>query len=211
MGLSAIPEQLKSLLGRLKFRTSFGQNVLQHSLEVGHLAGIMAGELNLNVTLAKRCGLLHDIGKALDHEHEGSHARLGAEEGRRWGESELILNAIEAHHEEIQPTSMYAGLVIAADAMSASRPGARRETLERYIKRLERLEGLAAGHEGVQRAFAIQAGREIRVIVNSDKVADKCAAKLARDIAKQIQEELQYPGEILVTVIRESRFTEVAH
>ncbi len=211
MALSAIPGQLKTLLGRLKFRTSFGQNVLQHSREVSYLAGMMAGELNLDVQLAKRCGLLHDIGKALDQEHEGSHARLGAVEARRFDESDVVVNAIEAHHEETEATSFYAGLIIAADAMSAGRPGARRETLERYIKRLERLEGIASRHEGVQMAFAIQAGREIRVLINADKTNDKYAAKLARDIANEIEQELQYPGQIQVTVIRESRFSEVAH
>ena len=211
MGLSAIPDKLQELVGRLKFRTSFGQNVLQHSMEVGRLAGLMAGELRLNSQLAKRCGLLHDIGKGLDQELEGSHAHLGADQARRWGESDLVVNAIEAHHEETEPTSLYAGLIVAADAMSASRPGARRETLERYIKRLERLESLASRHSGVQRAFAIQAGREIRVMVNADKVGDKSAAKLSHDIAREIEQELQYPGEIQVTVIRETRFSEVAH
>jgi len=211
MGLSVIPDELKALIGRLRFRTSFGQNTLQHSIEVGRLAGMIAGELNLNVLLAKRCGLLHDIGKALDHEHEGSHAKLGAEEARRWREDPIIINAIEAHHEEAEPQSLYAGLIIAADAMSAARPGARRETLERYVKRLERLEELAKHHDGVNRAFAIQAGREIRVMVSAEKVTDKSAAKLSRDVAREIEKELQYPGEILVTVIREARFTEVAH
>ncbi len=211
MGLSGVPDEIKMLLGRLKFRTSFGQNALLHSIEVGRLAGMMAGELDLDVRLAQRCGLLHDIGKALDHEHEGSHAHLGAEEARRWREDPLVVNAIESHHEEVESDTLYAGLIIAADAMSASRPGARRETLERYIKRLERLEGLAKQHEGVARAFAIQAGREVRVLVSSDKVNDKVAAKLARDIAREIEQELQYPGEILVTVIREARFTEKAH
>lgn len=211
MGLSQIPDELKELVGRLKFRTSFGQNVLQHSEEVAHLAGLMASELRLDLQLAKRCGLLHDIGKALDQDLEGSHAHLGADYARRWGEDETVVNAIEAHHEETEPTSLYAGLIVAADAMSASRPGARRETLERYIKRLERLETLASRHEGVRRAFAIQAGREIRVLVDSDKVSDKGSAKLSRDIAKAIEQELQYPGDIQVTVIRESRFTEVAH
>jgi len=161
--------------------------------------------------LAKRAGLLHDIGKALDHDQEGSHALLGAEEARRWGESEEILNALAAHHEDVEANSIYTGLVIAADAMSASRPGARRETLERYIKRLERLEGLACRHEGVDRAYAIQAGREVRVLVDAEKVNDKAAAKLARDIATEVEHELQYPGEVNVTVIRECRFVEVAH
>lgn len=211
MGLASIPGEIKMLLGRLKFRTSFGQNTLDHSIEVGRLAGLMAAELKLDETLAKRCGLLHDIGKALDHDHEGSHAHLGAEEARRWGEKPLVVNAIEAHHEEVEPASLYAGLIAAADAMSASRPGARRETLERYIKRLERLESLALRHEGVDRAFAIQAGREVRVLVSSEKVNDKTAAKTSRDIAHAIEQELQYPGEIQVIVIREARFTEVAH
>jgi len=211
MGLVGLPDGLKKLLGRLKFRTSFGQNVLQHSLEVSRLAGIMAGELGFNVQLAKRCGLLHDIGKALDHEQEGSHALLGAEEARRWGEREEVVNAIEAHHEDVDPATVYAGLIIAADAMSASRPGARRETLERYVKRLERLESLARAHEGVERAYAIQAGREIRVLVDSEKVNDKTAAKLSRDVAREIERELQYPGEVNVTVIRETRFSAVAH
>jgi ribonuclease Y len=211
MGLGAIPGEVKMLLGRLKFRTSFGQNTLQHSIEVGRLAGMMAAELGLNELLAKRCGLLHDIGKALDHEHEGSHAHLGAQEARRYGEDAVVINAIESHHEEVPATSVYAGLIIAGDAMSASRPGARRETLERYIKRLERLEGLATRHEGVERAYAIQAGREIRVLVDSNTVNDKSAAKMSQDIAHEIEQELQYPGEIQVTVIREARFTEVAH
>ncbi len=211
MGVTGVADELKQLLGRLRFRTSYGQNVLQHSVEVGRLAGVMAGEFGLDVSFAKRCGLLHDIGKALDHNHEGSHARIGAEEARRWGERPELINAIEAHHEETEALSLYAGLVSAADAMSASRPGARRETLERYIKRLERLESLATRQEGVQRAFAIQAGREIRVLVDAERLNDKSAAKLSRDIAKDIEQELQYPGEITVTVIRECRFTEVAH
>ncbi|MFP4029132.1 MAG: ribonuclease Y [Candidatus Brocadiia bacterium] len=211
MGLPSIPDQLKELIGRLKFRTSFGQNVLQHSIEVGQLAGIMAAEVNLDPQIARRCGLLHDIGKAMDHEHEGSHAVIGAEEARRWGESEGVVNAIEAHHEDVEPTNLYAGLILAADTMSASRPGARRETLERYIKRLERLENLATSYGGVHTAYAIQAGREVRVLVNSDKVNDKTAAKLSRDIAREVQKELQYPGEVQITVIRESRYSEVAH
>jgi len=211
MGLAAVPQELVLLLGRLKFRTSFGQNALQHSIEVGGMAGLMAGELGLNVKLAKRCGLLHDIGKALDHEHEGSHAALGAEEARRRGEKSEVVNSIESHHEEVEPQSLYAGLIIAADAMSASRPGARRETLQHYIKRLERLESLAYRHAGVQRAFAIQAGREIRVLVDAERMSDKTASKLSRDLAKEIEQELQYPGEVRVTVIRESRFSETAH
>lgn len=211
MELSKVPEQIQELLGRLKFRTSFGQNVLQHSVEVGRLAGLMAGEMGLNVRLAKRCGLLHDIGKAMDHDHEGSHALLGAEEARRWGEDEVVVNAIEAHHEDVDAASLYAGLTLVGDTLSASRPGARRETLERYVKRLERLESVAQGHGGVDNAYAIQAGREVRVLVNSHKVNDKTAAKLSRDIASEVEEELQYPGEVVVTVIRESRYQETAH
>lgn len=211
MGLSKVPKQIRKLLGQLKFRTSFGQNVLQHSIEVGQMAGLMAAELDLDIRLAKRCGLLHDIGKALDHDQEGSHAVLGAEEARRWGEDETVVNSIEAHHEDVDSESPYAGLILSADTLSASRPGARRETLERYVKRLERLESLAQNQAGVQNAYAIQAGREIRVMVNSEKVNDKTAAKLSRDIASQVEGEVQYPGEVQVTVIRESRYQETAH
>jgi ribonuclease Y len=211
MGLTTIADGLKSLIGRLRFRTSYGQNVLQHSIEVGHIAGLIASEVGLDVRIAKRAGLLHDIGKALDHEQEGSHAILGAEEARRWGEDDVIVNAIEAHHEDVDASSLYAGIILAADTMSASRPGARRETLERYIKRLERLEGVANRHKGVKAAYAIQAGREIRVLVNADKVNDKTASRLSHEIAREIEDELQYPGEVQVTVIRESRYTEVAH
>ena len=211
VGVHGLRPELIRLLGRLKYRTSFGQNVLQHSMEVGRLAGMMASELGLDSQIAMRCGLLHDIGKALDHDQEGSHALIGAEEARRWGEDEQVVNAIEAHHEDVDAASLYAGLIIAADTMSASRPGARRETLERYIKRLERLENLARRQDGVQQAYAIQAGREIRVLVDSERVNDKTAAKLSRDIARDIERELQYPGEVQVTVIRESRFNEVAH
>jgi ribonuclease Y len=209
--LTKIPEQLKRLIGRLKFRTSFGQNVLDHSVQVCELAGLMAAEIGLDTQLARRCGLLHDIGKALDHHHDGSHAALGAEEAKRRGESATVVNAIAAHHEDVEPESFYAGLLIAADTISASRPGARRETLERYVKRLERLENLATQHGGVARAFAIQAGREVRVLVNADKMQDPMAERLSHEIAREIEEELQYPGEILVTVIRESRFQDTAH
>lgn len=211
MGLATIPDGIKELLGRLKFRTSFGQNVLQHSMEVASFAVVMAGELGLDVRLAKRAGLLHDIGKALDHDQEGSHAVIGADETRRAGEDPIIVNAIEAHHEDVEPTSLYAGLILAADTMSASRPGARRETLERYVKRLEKLENVASKHKGVHAAFAIQAGREVRVLVNANNVNDKGAARLARDIATEVENGLQYPGEVQVTVIRESRYSEVAH
>jgi ribonuclease Y len=211
MDVPNVHDSIKKLLGRLKFRTSFGQNVLDHSIQVCELAGLMAAELDLDVKLARRCGLLHDIGKALDQRHEGSHAGLGAEEARKRGEDDIVVNSIGAHHEEEEPQSLYAGLIVAADTVSASRPGARRETLERYIKRLERLENLATQHGGVRRAFAIQAGREVRVLVDSNKVRDQNAARLANDIAREIEQELQYPGEIVVTVIRESRFQETAH
>jgi len=211
VNIGNVPSQIRNLLGRLKYRTSFGQNVLEHSMQVCHLAGMMAGELSLDVTLARRCGLLHDIGKAMDHEIEGSHAQIGADFARRCNEPPLVVNSIAAHHEEVPAESLYAGLVLAADAISASRPGARRETLERYIKRLQKLESIAVGHDGVEGAFAIQAGREVRVLVNADKVNDKLSGKLARDIAHQVEQELSYPGEVTVTVIRETRFVEKAH
>jgi ribonuclease Y len=211
LGFTDVSGPLKNLLGRLKFRTSFGQNVLAHSIQVCELAGLLAGELGLDVRLARRCGLLHDMGKAMDQRHEGSHAALGAEEARRRGESDLVVNAIGAHHEEQDPESLYAGLLIAADTISASRPGARRETLERYIKRLERLENLAIQHGGVQSAYAIQAGREVRVLVDAGKIQDQAAARLSHQIAREVEEELQYPGEIVVTVIRETRYQEIAH
>ena len=210
-GFSNIAAPLKELIGQLRFRTSFGQNILQHSIEVCELAGLMAGEIGLNVKLARRCGLLHDIGKALDQELQGSHAQLGAEKAQQFGEDAAVVNAIAAHHEECEAESLYAGLVIAGDSISASRPGARRETLERYVKRLERLENLAAQHSGVQKVFAIQAGRELRVLVDCSRVNDDGAAKLSHEIASEVEEELQYPGEIMVTVIREVRFTEIAH
>jgi len=198
------------LIGRLKFRTSYGQNVLQHSLEVAHLSGIMAAELGLDVKLAKRCGLLHDIGKAVDHEVEGGHQQIGADLARRYKEAPEVINAIAAHHEDEPATSPYAVIVQAADAVSASRPGARRETLEKYIKRLERLEAVATSFDGVRGAYAIQAGREIRIMVDPEQIDDALAAKLARAIAKRIEEELAYSGEIKVTVMRETRIVEYA-
>ncbi|MBL7222536.1 MAG: ribonuclease Y [Candidatus Brocadiae bacterium] len=202
--------KLAYLLGRLKYRTSYGQNVLQHSIEVAHLASIMASELKLDGQLAKRCGLLHDIGKAVDHELEGGHPEIGALLGKRYDEDPIVINAIAAHHEGEDPTSVYAVLIQAADGISAARPGARRETIEKYIRRLERLEAVANAFEGVDNAYAIQAGREVRVIVNGERVDDNRTAKLARDIAKEIEQELTYPGEIRVTVIRETRVVDYA-
>jgi len=207
-----VHEKLVQLLGRLKFRTSYSQNVLQHSLEVTHLCGLMAEELGLDGKLARRCGLLHDVGKAADHEMEGGHPQIGAELARRYGETRPeVLHAILGHHDDIRIDHIYTVLVAAADAISASRPGARRETLEKYVKRLQELEALAGGFPGVEQVFAIQAGREIRVIVDSKRCSDQEALKTCRDIAKAIEEQLNYPGEIKVTVIRETRAVEVAH
>ncbi len=198
------------LLGRLKFRTSYGQNVLDHSREVGFLSGIIAAELGLDEQLARRCGLLHDIGKAVDHEEEGTHPELGGEIAKRCGEPEQVANAIVSHHSDTAAESLYATIVQAADAMSAGRPGARRETLEKYVKRLERLETISNSYQGVERSFAIQAGRELRVIVKADKITDSEATRMCRDIAKQIETELTYPGEVKVTLVREFRITEYA-
>jgi len=198
------------LLGRLKYRTSYGQNVLQHSIEVAYLCQIMADELGLDGRLARRCGLLHDIGKAVDHEVEGGHPKIGADICKRLKERPEVLNAIAGHHGDIDPTSPYTPLVAAADAISASRPGGRRESLERYIQRLEQLEGIANAHQGVKQAYAIQAGREIRVIVDADRINDAMAAKMARDVAKQVEEEMTYPGEVKVSVLREMRAVEYA-
>jgi ribonuclease Y len=198
------------LLGRLKFRTSYGQNVLDHSREVGFLSGILAAELGLDESLARRCGLLHDIGKAVDHEEEGTHPELGGEIGRRCGEPDEVINAITAHHSDAAAESLYATIVQAADAMSAGRPGARRETLEKYIKRLERLEAISNSYPGVERSFAIQAGRELRVIVKADKVGDDESTRMCREIARQIETELTYPGEVKITLVREFRIVEYA-
>ena len=203
------PELLR-LLGRLKFRTSYGQNVLVHSLEVAHLAGLMASELGVNAKLAKRAGLLHDLGKAVDHEVEGSHAAIGANLARRYGESEAVVHIIESHHAEVEASTVEAVLVAAGDAVSGARPGARRESLETYIKRLESLERIAESKPGVEKCYAIQAGREIRVLVKPDEVDDQAAGLLCREIAKEIEEELDYPGTIRVTVIRESRAVDYA-
>jgi ribonucrease Y len=204
-------EKIVHLLGRLRFRTSYSQNVLQHSLEVAHLCGLMAAELGLNPQLARRCGLLHDVGKAADHEMEGGHPKIGAELARRYGEtSKEVLHAIAGHHDDVTVDNIYTVLVAAADAISASRPGARRETLEKYVKRLELLEAVACGFPGVEHAYAIQAGRELRVIANSSRTSDGEAVTLCRDIARAIEQQLDYPGEIKVTVIRESRSIEIA-
>jgi ribonuclease Y len=202
--------ELVDLLGRLKYRTSYGQNVLRHLVESAHIAGMMASELRLDPALLKRCTVLHDIGKALTHEVEGSHALIGAEIARRYGEHEDVVHAIEAHHNEVEVRTVEAVLTQAADAISGGRPGARRESLEMYVKRLERLEQIAAAHEGVEKVFAMQAGREIRVMVKPDRIDDIQAQVIARDIAKQVEEELTYPGQIRITVVRESRSTEFA-
>jgi ribonuclease Y len=198
-------------LGRLKYRTSYGQNQLLHATEVAHLAGTMAAELELDVQLAKRCGLLHDIGKSVDQEVEGSHPQIGADIARKCGEPQEVIDAIAGHHDDVEAANIYVVLVAAADAISASRPGARRETLEKYIKRLQRLEEIAGAFSGVETAYAIRAGREVRVIVSADRIDDKMAAKTCRDIAKEIEAEMTYPGEVKVTLIRESRFVETAH
>ncbi len=203
------PEEIK-LLGRLRYRTSYGQNNLAHAREVTFLCGLMATELGLDVKLAKRAALLHDIGKAVDHQEEGTHAALGAELAKKFNESPKVVNAIAAHHEDVEPLTPEAVLVASADALSAARPGARRETLEAYIKRLEKLEEIAQSFKGVDKAYAIQAGRELRIIVSQEYVSDAESAQLSRDIAKKIESELSYPGQIKVTVIRESRYVEYA-
>lgn len=210
VGIAEMHPDLVALLGRLRYRTSYGQNVLKHLIESAHLAGMMAAELGLDVTLAKRCALLHDIGKALTHEVDGSHALIGAEVARRYGENDDVVHAIEAHHNEVEVRTVEAVLTQAADAISGSRPGARRESLEAYVKRLERLEEISMAHEGVEKVFAMQAGREVRVMVLPDVVDDLQAQVMARDIAKQVEEELTYPGQIRITVVRESRSTEFA-
>jgi ribonuclease Y len=209
-GIHDLHPELVKTLGRLKFRTSYGQNVLNHSLEVAYLAGVMASELGLDPTAAKRAGLLHDLGKAIDHEVEGSHAVIGADLARRFGENAEIVHAIEAHHNDVEPATVVAVLVQAADAISAARPGARRETIESYIKRLEKLESIANAHKGVEKTYAMQAGREVRVMVEPEAISDSEAVVLAHDIAKQIEDEMEYPGQIKVLVIRESRSVDYA-
>lgn len=210
VGITNIHPKMIQLLGRLRFRTSYGQNVLKHSLECAHLCGALAGELGLDVTLAKRCALLHDIGKAVDQDMEGGHPGIGASLAKRYEEKKDVINAIASHHEDVPMETIYSVLTQISDSISGSRPGARGESLERYIKRLEQLENIATEFGGVKQAYAIQAGREVRVIVNSDKVNDKVAAKICRDIAKSIEKELTYPGEVKVTVVREVRVTDYA-
>ena len=210
LGVHSLHPDLVKLIGRLKYRTSFGQNVLNHSLEVAWLAGLMAGELGVNVQLARRAGLLHDIGKALDHEIEGSHVQIGVDICKKYRENPQVIHAIEAHHGDVEPKTTLAFIIMAADAISAARPGARRENMESYIKRLETLEALCNGFEGVESSYAVQAGREVRILVQPDKVGDDEVILLARNVAKKIENELDYPGQIKVSVIRESRATEYA-
>ena len=211
VGIHSLPKEVLKTLGRLKYRTSFGQNVLQHSIEVAHLCAAIATELGANVDVAKRAGLLHDIGKAFSHEQEGSHAINGAEFLKRHSrENELVINAVESHHNEVEPKSVEAIIVQAADAISAARPGARRETLTNYLKRLEQLEEIANSHEGIESSYAIQAGRELRLIVKPEEISDDQATILSREVVKEIEEKMQYPGQIRVTVIRETRAVEYA-
>ena len=209
-GVIGLHPDLIKLIGKLKYRTSYGQNVLNHSIEVSNLARIMADELGLDTKVARRAGLLHDIGKALDHDMEGTHVEIGVEILKKYKENPIVINAVEAHHEDVEPQSIEAVLIQAADAISASRPGARRETLENYIKRLQNLEGVADSFDGVEKSFAIQAGREIRVLVKPEKISDDQMVVLSRDIAKKIEDEMEYPGQIKVNVIRESRVVDYA-
>ena len=209
-GVNGVHPELVKLLGKLKYRTSFGQNVLNHSLEVSYIAGLMAQELGVDVKAAKRAGLLHDIGKALDREFEGTHIELGVEAAKKYKENDKIVHAIAAHHGEIEAKTIVAVLVQAADAISAARPGARRENVQNYIKRLEKLEEIATSFEGVEKSFAIQAGREIRIMVNPETVSDEKMVIVAREIAKKIEDELEYPGQIKVNIVRENRAIDFA-
>ena len=210
VGIHGIHPELVKLLGRMKFRTSYGQNALKHSIEVAQLSGLLAAEIGVDVRMAKRAGLLHDIGKSVDHEMEGSHIQIGVDLCKKYKESPIVINAVESHHGDVEPTSLIACIVQAADTISAARPGARRETLETYTNRLNQLEDITNSFKGVEKSFAIQAGREIRVMVVPEQVSDADMILLARDIAKQIEAELEYPGQIKVNVIRESRVMEYA-
>ena len=210
VGVHGIHPELVKLLGRMKFRTSYGQNAKKHSIEVAHLSGLLAAEMGLDVRMAKRAGLLHDIGKAVDHEMEGSHIQLGAELCRKYRESQIVINAVESHHGDVEPTSLIACIVQAADTISAARPGARRETLEAYTNRLKHLEEITNSFKGVEKSYAIQAGREVRIMVIPEQVSDADMVILARNVSKQIEAELEYPGQIKVSVIRESRVTDIA-
>ena len=210
VGIHGIHPELVKLLGKMKFRTSYGQNALKHSIEVAQLAGLLAAEVGVDVRTAKRAGLLHDIGKAVDHEQEGTHVELGVALCKKYKESATVINAVEAHHGDVEPQSLIACLVQAADTISAARPGARRETLETYTNRLKQLEDITNSYKGVDKSYAIQAGREVRIMVVPEQVSDDDMVLMAREISKRIQEELQYPGQIKVNVIRESRVTEYA-
>ena len=210
VGIHGIHPELVKLLGKMKFRTSYGQNALKHSIEVAHLSGLLAAEIGVDVRVAKRAGLLHDIGKAVDHEMEGSHIQLGVELCRKYKESATVVNAVEAHHGDVEPETLIACIVQAADTISAARPGARRETIETYTNRLKQLEDITNNFKGVEKSFAVQAGREIRIMVVPEQVSDDDMVLMARNVAKQIESELEYPGQIKVNVIRESRVTDYA-